>query len=95
MGPDIHPYLRELYNEVLSKYDVFLQYPKGVGTTFQDAHDLVDADRNELQMAYHFDYVSMSGTTDGYKLAEFKTIFSRWDSAFADKRLACSLFVES
>jgi len=83
MGPNLHLYLREMYNEVLSKYDIFA-VSEGAGSTFHDAHDLVDADRNELQMAYHFDYVAMSRTTDGFKLSEFKKIFSRWDSAFAD-----------
>ena len=83
MGPNLHPYLKEMYDEVLSKYNVFA-VSEGAGTTFEDAHSLVDADRKELQMAYHFDYVAMSRTTDGYKLSEFKKIFSRWDSAFAD-----------
>ncbi len=83
MGPGIHPYLKELYNEVLSKYNVFA-VSEGVGTTLQDAHDLVDADRNELQMAYHFEGALIADNKD-YSLLEVKKNFSKWDSAFAKK----------
>lgn len=84
MRPQLHDYLNEMYNEVIAKYDVFA-VAEGAGSTFKDAHDLVDPDRNELQVAYHFETVDMSRTPDGYKLAEFKEVFSRWDSAFAEK----------
>jgi len=84
MNPPIHGYLHEMYNEVISKYDVFA-VAEGAGTSFQDAHDLVDPEREELQMAYHFESVDMARTTDGYKLSQFKEVFTRWDSAFADK----------
>ena len=84
MRPQLHNYLNEMYHEVIEKYDVFA-VAEGAGSTFQDAHDLVDADRKELQTAYHFEYVDMSRTPEGYELADFKEVFSRWDSAFAEK----------
>lgn len=84
MRPQLHEYLNEMYHEVIEKYDVFA-VAEGAGSTFQDAHDLVDADRNELQMAYHFETVDMSRTPEGYTLEEFKDVFTRWDSAFAEK----------
>ena len=40
--------------EVLSKYDV-MSVAEGAGNSFEDAHDLVDADRKELDMAYAFE----------------------------------------
>jgi oligo-1,6-glucosidase len=83
MRPQLHGYLKEMYQEVIKPYDVFA-VAEGAGSTFQDAHDLVDADRNELQMAYHFETVDLSRTTHGYELAEFKEVFSRWDSAFVE-----------
>ena len=82
MGPNLHPYLREMYDEVLSKYDVFA-VSEGSGSTFADAHSLVDADRNELQMAYHFEGMDVGSSLDRYTLGEFKEVYSRWDSAFA------------
>lgn len=84
MRPQLHDYLKEMYTEVVSKYDVFA-VAEGAGSTFKDAHDLVDADRKELQMAYHFEYVDMSRTPEGYELSEFKEVFTRWDTAFAEK----------
>lgn len=84
MGPNLHPYLREMYDEVLSQYDVFA-VSEGVGSSFQDAHDLVDADRKELQMAYHFKGMDVGNSLDRYTLAEFKRVYTEWDSAFAQK----------
>ncbi len=84
MRPQLHTYLNEMYHEVIEKYNVFA-VAEGAGSTFQDAHDLVDADRNELQMAYHFETVDMSRTPERYTLAEFKDVFTRWDQAFAEK----------
>lgn len=84
MGPNLHQYLNEMYDQVLSKYDIFA-VAEGAGSSFLDAHDLVDADRNELQMAYHFETVELSKTTSGYDLVDFKEVFTKWDSAFAEK----------
>lgn len=84
MRPQLHEYLNEMYNEVISQYDIFA-VAEGAGSTFEDAHDLVDADRNELQMAYHFESVDISKTTAGYELSELKETFTRWDAAFAEK----------
>ena len=83
MRPALHDYLKEMYKEVLEPYNVFA-VAEGAGSTFQDAHDLVDANRKELQVAYHFETVDMSRTTDGYELSQFKEVFGRWDSAFAE-----------
>ena len=84
MGPHIHSYLKEMYDQVLSKYDVFA-VSEGVGSTLQDAHDLVDKDRNELQMAYHFEATDMVTTLDKCTLAQFKESFTKWDKSFAKK----------
>ncbi|HMC00014.1 MAG TPA: alpha-glucosidase [Flavobacteriaceae bacterium] len=84
MRPQLHDYLKEMYTEVIEPYNVFA-VAEGAGSTFQDAHDLVDEDRKELQTAYHFEYVDMSRTPEGYELADFKEVFTRWDNEFAEK----------
>ncbi|MFX0557458.1 glycoside hydrolase family 13 protein [Maribacter sp. CXY002] len=84
LRPQLHGYLNEMYNEVITKYDVFA-VAEGAGSTFEDAHMLVDADRNELQMAYHFETVDLSRTPAGYTLKEFKDVFTKWDQAFSEK----------
>lgn len=82
MGPNLHSYLKEMYNQVLSKYDVFA-VSEGAGSTLKDAHDLVDTSRNELQMAYHFESVDLVNSLDGYTLANLKEVFTKWDVSFA------------
>ena len=81
MVPHLHDYLKEMNNEVLSKYDV-MSVAEGAGNSFEDAHDLVDSDRHELNMAYAFDGVDLAKPA-GYSLLRFKEVFTRWDSAFA------------
>lgn len=84
MGPHIHTYLKEMYEQVLSKYDVFA-VSEGVGSTLEDAHNLVDEDCKELQMAYHFEATDMVTTLEKCTLAQFKESFTKWDTSFAEK----------
>lgn len=83
IGPHLHDYLKEMNQEVYSKYNL-MSVAEGAGNSLQDAHDMVDADRHELNMAYAFDGVSVA-KPNGYSLLEFKHVFSSWDSAFAKK----------
>lgn len=83
MQGNLHGYLQEMHREVFSKYDV-MSVSEGAGNSFEDAHNLVDADRNELNMAYAFEGVDIA-KPNGYSLLHFKEVFSRWDSAFANK----------
>ncbi len=84
MRPALHDYLREMNREVISKYNI-MTVAEGAGSTLQDAHDLVDADRHELDMAYHFEGTGFSNYPKGFNLIDFKKNYSRWDSAFAQK----------
>jgi oligo-1,6-glucosidase len=83
MQGNLHGYLQEMNKLVLSKYDV-MSVAEGAGQTFEDAHNLVDEERQELNMAYAFDGVDIA-KPEGYTLAHFRDVFSRWDSAFAQK----------
>jgi len=83
MVPGIHDYLQEMNREVLSKYNV-MSVAEGAGNSFEDAHNLVDADRKELNMAYAFEGVDIA-KAEGYDLLHFKKTFSKWDSAFSKK----------
>lgn len=82
MGPHLHDYLKEMHTEVFSKYDV-MSVAEGAGNTFADAHELVDANRNELNMAYAFEAIDLA-KPEGYSVQHFKEVFSKWDSAFAN-----------
>jgi oligo-1,6-glucosidase len=81
MQGNLHGYLQEMDKEVLSKYKI-MSVAEGAGNTFEDAHNLVDTNRHELNMAYAFDAVDIA-KPEGYSLLKLKNVFSRWDSAFA------------
>ncbi|WP_121356297.1 glycoside hydrolase family 13 protein [Flavisolibacter nicotianae] len=81
MQGNLHGYLQEMNKEVLSKYNV-MSVAEGAGNSFTDAHNLVDENRRELNMAYAFEGVDIAKPA-GYSLLHFKEVFSRWDSAFA------------
>lgn len=81
MQGNLHGYLQEMHHEVFSKYPV-MSVAEGAGNSFEDAHNLVDASRKELNMAYAFEGVDLA-KPEGYSLARFKEVFTRWDSAFA------------
>jgi oligo-1,6-glucosidase len=81
MGPHLHTYLKEMNTEVLSKYDVFA-VSEGVGSSLEDAHDIVDEGRGELQMAYHFESTDLVSTTDKCTLEAIKECFTKWDTSF-------------
>ena len=91
-GPHLHDYLKEMNSEVLSKYNC-MSLAEGAGVTTRTAHDFVDVDRHELNMLYHFEGVGLGYVPGkfkemnpkGYQLVDFKNIYSKWDSVFADK----------
>ena len=91
-GPHLHDYLKEMSSEVLSKYDC-MSVAEGAGVTTTTAYNFVDADRHELNMLYHFEGVSLGFVPGKFKevkpggvnLVEFKNVYSKWDSVFAEK----------
>ncbi len=84
MGPHLHDYLKEMNKDVLSKYDI-MTVAEGAGSTLDDAMDLVGPDRNELNMAYHFEVMDVGKGKPGYDLLEFKKVYSKWDTIFSQK----------
>lgn len=91
-GPRLHEYLQEMNREVLSKYDI-MTVGEGAGVDINDALNLVDEDRKELQTFYHFDHTGWGRRKDNpkypdpanRKLPDLKAAFSKWDSVFAQK----------
>jgi len=91
-GPQLHPYLQEMHQEVIQHYDV-MTVGEGPGIAKEQALDFVDEDRQELDMFFHFDLMSLDRKPgevftmrEGrWKLPEFKKIFSDWDAVFSEK----------
>ncbi|RZJ88708.1 MAG: alpha-glucosidase, partial [Chryseobacterium sp.] len=84
MGPNLHQYLKEMNKTVISKYNI-MTVAEGAGSTLEDAHALVDEDRQELNMAYHFEIMDIGNDPAGYKLTDLKKAFTKWDQSFAEK----------
>ncbi|MCD9184905.1 MAG: alpha-glucosidase [Pyrinomonadaceae bacterium] len=90
-GPKLHDYIQEMNREVLSKYDVMTLGE--AGATKEDAHKFVDEERRELNMIYHYEGVNLGYLPDskkiidpkGWKLSDFKDIYTKWDTNFAEK----------
>lgn len=90
-GPHLHQYLREMNEQVLSKYNC-VSIAEGVGVKTDDVHLFINPERNELDMLYHFDGMGIGFTPegfkephpDGYSLLEFKQIYTKWDKAFSN-----------
>jgi oligo-1,6-glucosidase len=89
-GPYLHDYLKEMNQQVLSKYDC-MSLAEGAGMLTSTALNFVDEDRKELNMGYHFEGVNL-GYVPGYfkkmgtySLVDFKKIYSDWDKVYEKK----------
>ena len=89
-GERLHEYLQEMNHEVLRHYDI-MTVAEGPGTSVDNVLDFVDADRQELNMSYHFDHAYLGllprkmVSTEGWNLIDLKAIFTRWDKALAER----------
>ncbi|MCF8273682.1 MAG: alpha-glucosidase [Flavobacteriaceae bacterium] len=83
MQDGLHDYLKEMNEQVFSKYDV-MSVAEGAGRNFQEAHELVDSERKELNVAYAFDAVDIA-KPEGYSFSHFKEVFTKWDKEFSKK----------
>ena len=88
-GPRIHEFIQEMYDEVLSKYDV-MTVGEGPGISTKVGLDYVDHDRNELNMIFHLDHMFLGYGVNGrfdpidYGWPEVKDIFRKWHDAMGD-----------
>lgn len=77
---ETHQYLQELYERVLSRYNVMTVGETG-GTTPKSTRLYVDSDRRELDMAFHFDHVHMENL-DAISLRNY---FKEWYDSLSQK----------
>jgi len=88
-GPHLHEYLREMNREVFRHYDI-ATIAECPGISKNEALLFVDTDREELHMLYHFEGMNLGYAKQGfkrpdpkgYKLEEFKRIYTEWDQVF-------------
>jgi glycosidase len=83
-GPRIHEYLGEMYDRVLSNYDV-MTVGECIATSVDEASRYTLPDGDGLSMVFHFDHITLDySDEDGWytvteiSLPELKEVFTRW-----------------
>jgi oligo-1,6-glucosidase len=89
-GPRVHEFLQELHDEVLGDYeDKPLCVGETSGATVDDARQLTDPDRRELNMVFTFEHVRIDQGATKFDprpldLVALKAIMQRWQDGLAD-----------
>lgn len=98
-GPHEHEYLKEMYDKVLSHYDL-LTVGEASRITPEEALKYAGNDTHELNMTFWFDHVDQFNskltrwTYDKMKLSGLKSVFSNWEKAL-DGKAWNALFFEN
>ena len=88
-GPNVHQYLREMNEKVLSKYDI-MTVGETAGVTAELAQLYAGEDARELNMVFQFEHVEGDGkygkwTDEKIPLITLKKILSRWQTELYGK----------
>ena len=88
-GPNVHKYLQEMNEQVLSKYDI-MSVGETAGVTTDQAKKYAGEDTNELNMVFQFEHVESDGkygkwTDEKFPLTTLKEIMSRWQTELYGK----------
>jgi oligo-1,6-glucosidase len=90
--PKVHDYLKEMNEQVLSKYKDVYTVGEGGVIPFQKVQDYVGADRNEINTLYHDELGNIWGRNELDKgdyvvgrnnVIGLKQILSKWDQKFS------------
>lgn len=82
-GPKVHEYLQEMNREVLSKYDI-MTVGEAPHTSAEEAVPYTAADREELNMVFHFDHMHLDYDENGkyaktrVNLVDLKQVMTKW-----------------
>jgi len=88
-GPRIHEFLHEMHQEVFAGRDALLSVGEMPGVTVEQAKLYTDPDRQEVDMVFQFDHVSVDRGPDPWalvplRLTLLKAVFGRWQAGLAD-----------
>lgn len=82
-GPRVHEFIHEMYEKVLSKYDI-MTVGEAPHTSADEAIPYAAADREELNMVFHFDHMHLDYDENGkyaktrVKLTDLKKVMTLW-----------------
>ncbi len=88
-GPNVHKYLQEMNEKVLSKYDI-MTVGETAGVTPEQAKLYAGENAHELNMVFQFEHVESDGkygkwTDQKMPLTTLKKIMSHWQTELYDK----------
>ena len=88
-GPNVHRYLKEMNEQVLSKYDI-MTVGETSGVTVEQAKLYAGEDAHELNMVFQFEHVDVHGkygkwTDEKMPLSTLKETLSRWQTQLYGK----------
>ncbi|MCA1030767.1 alpha-glucosidase [Bacillus timonensis] len=89
-GPRIHDYLKEMNQEVLSKYDI-LTVGEMPGVTPEEGILYTGEDRNELNMVFQFEHMDLDSAPGGkwnlkpLELTDLKNTLTKWQKGLEGK----------
>lgn len=88
-GPNVHKYLQEMNEKVLSKYNI-MTVGETAGVTTEQAQQYAGEDTHELNMVFQFEHVDGDGkygkwTDKKIPLVTLKQILSRWQTELYQK----------
>lgn len=88
-GPRVHEFIQEMYQEVLQHYDI-MTIGEGPGISQMEVNDYVGADRNELNMIFHFGHMFIDFGREGrfdpvpWTRRQLFQIFEEWDETLGE-----------
>ncbi|KAK3716398.1 hypothetical protein LTR37_006548 [Vermiconidia calcicola] len=101
-GPELHKYLREINDKVLSKYDTITVGEMPFVNDSDEILRVVDAERKELNMIFIFELVDIDNVPGSFRLTRYpwhvsdlRKIVSSWQKTMHDRNGWNSLFVEN
>ena len=88
-GPRIHEFLHEMHEEVFAGRDALLSVGEMPGVTVEQAKLYTDPARQEVDMVFQFDHVSVDRGPDPWvlvplQLTRLKAVFGRWQAGLAE-----------
>jgi oligo-1,6-glucosidase len=89
-GPRLHEFLAEMHREVFAGRDAqLITVGEMPGVTVQQAREVTDPQRHELDMVFQFEHVGLDHGADKWdarplRLTDLKASFGRWQSGLAE-----------
>lgn len=89
-GPHVHEYLHEMYQKVLSRYDI-MTVGETPDVTMEEALKYSGSETGELNMVFQFEHMNLDSGVHGkwssnrFRLPDLKKVLSKWQTGLEDR----------